>query len=301
MTSNPNALGALYMTAAMLGFTLNDAAMKLVTGTVPLFQAVFLRGLLTTVLLVAVVWMLGGLRFSIPRSDRGRVAWRTLFEIGAMVTFLTALIHMPIANATAILAALPLAVTLGATLFLKEPLGWRRITAILVGAVGVLMIVQPGMAGFNIYALWALAAVAMVTGRDLVTRRFSPAVPSMGVAVITAFGVAVAGGLLSVGEVWVIPDARDLMLVAFAAVMLIGAYVFSVLAMRVGEVGAVAPFRYTSLVFALVVGWLVFSEWPNDIALAGAALVMATGIYTLARERMIRHRAARRAADQGFS
>ena len=292
----PNVVGAIYMTLSMAGFTLNDTMMKLVIDTVPLFQAVFLRGVLTVILLTVVVAYLGGLRVSIPKGDRARVAWRTVFEIGAMVTFLTALIHMPIANATAILAALPLAVTVGAALIFREVLGWRRITAILVGLLGVVLIVQPGMAGFNIYALWALAAVVMVTGRDLVTRAFSPQVPSMTVAVVTALGVTLSGLVFSIGTPWVMPDARALALIGVAAVMVIGGYVFAILAMRVGEVGAVAPFRYTSIIFALALGWAVFSEWPNTVALVGAGLVVATGLFTLLRERAIRRAQRRRPA-----
>lgn len=284
---NPNLKGALLMMASMASFSLNDAAVKLITQDVPLFQFVFIRGLITTALMAATAAAFGGLSLKIPVQDRGKVALRTLFEVGGMVFFLTALVNMHIANATAILSALPLAITFGATLFFGERLGWRRLTAIAFGAFGVLLIVQPGTEGFNIFSISALAAVACVTARDLVTRAFSPNVPSMGVAVITAFVVALCGGALSVTETWVPFDAQNLMLLGLASVLIIGGYVFSILVMRVGEVGAVAPFRYTSLVFALVLGVIVFDELPNALALTGAAIVMATGVFTLIRERQV--------------
>ncbi|MEJ6395622.1 DMT family transporter [Gymnodinialimonas sp. 2305UL16-5] len=290
----PNTQGAFWMTVSMASFAANDAVVKLITEEIPLFQFVFIRGLITTALMAATAMAFGGLSLRIPRGDRGKVAWRTIFEIAAMVAFLTALVNMQLANATAILAALPLSIALGAALIFGEPIGWRRLTAILVGAVGVLMIIQPGTDGFNAYALIALLAVLFVTGRDLATRAFSSSVPSMGVAVITAFVVALAGGILSIWETWAAFSPRSLFLLALASVLIIGGYVCSILAMRVGEVAAVAPFRYTSLVCALLLGFVVFGEWPNELAFAGAGIVMATGLYTILRE----HRLARRGGQE---
>ncbi|OAN79905.1 hypothetical protein A8B78_11735 [Jannaschia sp. EhC01] len=284
----PNLKGALFMMGSMAAFTLNDTVVKLLAEDLPLFQIVFLRGLLTTVMLTATVAAFGKLSFRIPSGDRGKLALRTLFEIIAMVTFLTALVNMQIANATAILSALPLAVTLGALLFFREPVGWRRLSAICVGAFGVLLIVQPGAAGFNIYSLLALITVVLVAGRDLVTRSFSDGLPSMTIAVVTALAICLFGGVMSVTEEWVRPSATHFALLTLASCFIIGGYVFSILVMRVGEVAVTAPFRYTSLVFALVLGWVFFAEFPNALALTGGAIVVATGVFTLIRERQVK-------------
>ncbi|RMA40637.1 DMT family transporter [Rhodophyticola porphyridii] len=290
---SPNLKGALFMMASMAGFTLNDACVKLLAEDLPLFQIVFLRGVATTAMMAAMVWAMGGLSFHIPRGDRGRVIWRTLAEIGAMVAFLTALINMPIANVTAILSALPLTVTLAAYVFLGEPVGWKRLLAILAGFGGVLLIVQPGGEGFSLYALAALLAVALVTARDLITRRLSRDVPSMGVAVITAAAVGMFGGVMSIGEPWRQVDLEAGILVLAASTVIIAAYLFSIMVMRVGEIGFVAPFRYTSLVWALFLGWLVFDEWPDNLTLLGSAIVVATGLFTLWREQVTAKRALR--------
>jgi drug/metabolite transporter (DMT)-like permease len=284
---SPNLKGAVLMTASMATFTLNDVCVKALAQDLPLFQIVFLRGILTTAMLTLLATALGQLSFRIPHEDRPRVAWRTVFEIGAMVAYLFALVHMNIANAVAILSALPLAVTVAAALFLGEPLGWRRMSAVLAGFAGVLLIVQPGTEGFNIWSLAALLAVIIITGRDLVTRRFSPGLPSMAVAIITAAAVGLFGGVLSLAETWVMPGAREVGLIALAALFIIGGYLFSIMVMRVGEVGFTAPFRYTALVFALVFGFVVFGEWPNALALVGAGIVVATGVYTILRERAV--------------
>ena len=285
MSANANLTGALYMSLSMAAFTINDVFVKLAAETVPLFQLVFLRGIVTTALLAVAVHLTGGLRFEIPHGDRGKVAWRTVAEVAAMVAFLTALINMPIANATAILSALPLAVTLGAAVFLRHPVGWRRLSAIGIGFLGVMLIVQPGTDGFNAYALFALLAVVIITGRDLVTRTFSAEVPSMTVAVITAGGVCVFGGVMSIFTPWVALAPREVLLILAASVFIIGGYVFSIMVMRIGEIGFTAPFRFSALIFALILGLLVFGEWPNGLAMTGAVVVVATGLFTLWRER----------------
>ena len=292
---SPNLRGVLYMTLSMAAFTLNDACVKLVAETVPLFQVIFLRGLGTTILLAIFVQMTTGLRPSWPRRDRPLIAGRTLAEIAAMVTFTLALTNMAIANATAILAALPLVVTLGAALVFGDKVGWRRLSAICIGFVGVLLIVQPGTDGFNIWSLLVLLSVLVITARDLFTRAFSPAVPTMTVAVLTAGAVCLVGGVLSLFTPWVALDLREAALIAAAAVLIIGGYVFGIMVMRVGEVGFVSPFRYTSLIFALILGLVVFDEFPNALALIGGVIVVSTGIFTLLRERMVA-RASRRSA-----
>ncbi|WP_242650610.1 DMT family transporter [Cognatiyoonia koreensis] len=268
----------------MAAFTFNDAFMKALSGELPLFQAVFLRGLCVTLFLTILCAALGQLRLGFSRMDWWLIALRGLCEIAVAYLFITALFNMPIANVSAILQALPLTVSLAAALFFGEALGWRRLTAILIGFVGVVMIVQPGGEGFNIYALWVLAAVIGVTVRDLAARRMSRAVPSVMAALIAAVMVTVAAGVASAFIAWSPVTGASGIKVLAAAFFIIGGYVFSVSAMRIGDVSAVAPFRYTSLLVALVIGVVVFGELPNTIALVGAAIVVATGLFTLYRE-----------------
>ena len=279
-----NLRGALLMTGSMAAFTLNDACIKAASMELPLFQMLAIRGLASTVLLLGLAWMLGMLRMRIGRADWVWIGLRTTSEVAAAYFFLTALVHIPIADATAILQALPLAVTLAGALFLGEAVGWRRLVAILVGFFGVLLIVRPGTDGMDIYALYALAAVLCVTARDLTTRMISSSVPSLSVALIGSAGVALAAGLGASFEPWVAVSARSGWLLAGSVAMIILAYLFSVKVMRVGDIAFVAPFRYTSLVWALVLGLLVFGEFPDPITLAGAGIIAATGLFTLWRE-----------------
>ncbi|WP_226689201.1 DMT family transporter [Ruegeria arenilitoris] len=281
----PNVKGALLMMGSMAAFTINDALIKAAGAEVPLFQMVAMRGFLATVLVFLLARHLGALHLNFPRHDKWLVVIRCLAELSATFFFLTALLHMPLANVTAVLQALPLTVTLGAVLFFREQIGWRRVLAIVLGFVGMLLIVRPGPDGFSIYAIYALIAVASVTARDLITRRMSVHVPSLAVTLATSLTITVSAGIATVATGWEpVPVGAGLM-VASAAVFVLGGYLFSVMVMRVGEVGFVAPFRYSSLIWALGLGWLIFGEWPDTITMFGATLVVGAGLFTLFRER----------------
>jgi len=288
---SPNLRGIIAMCIAMATFTLNDAMMKAVTQTLPLMQAIAIRGGLSIVGLLVLGRIMGSLSFRLDPHARRLVALRTLAEVGATLTFLAALTQMPLANLSAIMQALPLAVTLAAALFLGERVGWRRMAAICVGFVGVLLIVRPGTGGFDVWSLVALVSVAFVVLRDLVTRRFAMALPSVLVALWSAvavtamgvIGVAISGDWQPVGTL----DAARLVL---SAVALVFGYVFSVQAMRHGDVALVAPFRYTMLVWAILFGWLFFGTLPDGWTWGGAGLVVASGLFALWRETQSRRR-----------
>jgi S-adenosylmethionine uptake transporter len=284
---SPNMVGALLMMASMASFTLNDTLIKLTGGAVPLFQLIFLRGFLTTSLILITKGHLGPMHFNIRRRDLSFIALRCGAEIGAAYFFLSALLNMPLGNVTAILQVLPLSVTLASALVLREAVGWRRMLAIFIGFCGVMLIVKPGAAGFNIWSIYALIAVACVTLRDLATRQLSKGVPSMTVTLVTAGSITLAAGLASLSAPWV-PITSDLaLLIAGASVFVLGGYFFSIQVMRVGDVSFVAPFRYTGLIWALMLGWFIFGDWPGWMTLAGAFIVVATGIFTLYRERKV--------------
>jgi len=283
-----NFRGAALMTAAMAAFVFNDMMMKIASDHLTLFQAIFIRGIFTTFLVGLMAWRKKALFCAISKSDRNILIWRLVGEIGGTLCFLTALFNMPIANATAILQALPLAVTLAAALFLGEAVGWRRYIAIIVGFAGILIIVRPGSEGFNEYSFWALAAVGFIVVRDLATRRLSPQVPSLFVALLTSIVITLAGALLSPTMEWRPVTGETLSLLAVAALFILFGYLFSVMTMRVGEIGFISPFRYTNLIWAILIGIFVFGDIPDQWTLVGSSVVIAMGIYAFHRERQIR-------------
>jgi len=286
-----NARGAIFMMVSMAAFVCNDTIVKVVSADLPLFPTIFLRGIFASALLFALASRAGALCPTLTTKDRAAVSVRTAAEVGATLCFLTALFNMQIANAMAILQAMPLAVTLAAALFLREKVGWRRWSAIAVGFVGVLIIIQPGSDGFNTYSLLALGAVAMMVVRDLSTRQMTKSIPSLFVALATALAITAVGGIGSFIQPWEGASLRSVGLLLFAAIFIVVAYLTNVIAMRQGEIGFVSPFRYFVLLWAIGLGWAVFGDVPSANMLIGSAIVIATGAYTLYRERAVRQRA----------
>lgn len=291
ITLSDNTRGALLMMGSMAFFTLGDTCVKVLGASLPLSQILVIRGLVASVFIAALARSLGQLTFRLPARDLRLIGIRSIAEVAASFFFLTALVHMPLANISALLQMLPLTVTLGGALFFAEPVGWRRWLAICIGFVGMLLIVRPGTEGFDFWSIYALISVLCVTVRDLSTRRMSRAVPSLTVTLSASLSVVLFGLVWSVSQDWQPLDSASLWLLALASICIVGGYSFSVMTMRVGEVSFVAPFRYTGLVFALILGWFVFGDWPIPLTLMGAALIVATGIFTLLREAKVRRAA----------
>lgn len=278
---------ALMMALSMAAFTINDALMKLAAPNLPFFQQIVVRGVMITfgLFILAALW--GHLGYKPSSKDRALTALRTFAEMFSTIFLLTALFSIPLANLSAILQALPLTVTLAAAIFLGEPVGWRRLLAIGVGFIGVTIIIRPGMDGFSVYSLYGVAAVIGVTFRDLASRKLSKTIPSSRVALSAALGVTVMAGIgsLVMREQWAILSLREWLLIGGASLCLMVGYTAAVGSMRLGEIGFVAPFRYTSLLVALFLGYVLLDEWPDGWTLFGAGIVVATGLFTLYRER----------------
>lgn len=277
--------GSLFMVISMAAFTANDAITKLLSSGMHISQIMLVRGIVATTLIAGLTFYTGQMRS--PRNLlHPAVAIRILAEVGATITFLMGIGHLPLANATAIMQALPLSITLAAVIFMQEPVGWRRWSAIIAGFIGVVIIVKPGFDGFNSFALYTLASVLFCTVRDLVTRRLPSSVPSMFVSTWTAAAVTLAGALLLPFGGWTPLPGSSLLLLSMAAVVLLIGYHFVILAMRVASVASVAPFRYTALIWSLSLGFIVFGEVPDAAMIVGASIIVLSGIYAFYRERV---------------
>ena len=278
------------MSISMAGFTMNDAVAKLASQSMNMGQVMLVRGIFATVLVALLAWYQGALRK--PGSAlHPMVALRVFGEASATVTFLIALSHLPIATISAVLQALPLAVTMGAALVFGEAVGWRRWLAICAGFAGVLIIVRPGFEGFNSFALLALLCVVFCTVRDLATKQVPDHIPSLLVSTATAFAVMLCGAALTpvMGGWTPMSIELVLILVAGAALLIIG-YQFIIMAMRQGEISFIAPFRYTALLWAILLGFVIFGDVPDLPMIVGAVIVIGSGLYTLYREQIASRR-----------
>jgi drug/metabolite transporter (DMT)-like permease len=287
---SPNLRGALFMVVAMIGFTLNDAITKVSSESMNMAQVMLIRGAFASLFVGLLAWQRGAL--ALPGSMlQPMVAVRVAGEAGATASFLIALAHLPIANVSAVLQALPLAVTMGAALVFKEGVGWRRWLAIAIGFAGVLIIVRPGFEGFSIYSLLALACVASCAVRDLATKRIPQAIPTLLVSTTTALAMTVLGAALLVPMGgWTPMTGESTALLALAAVLVVIGYQFIIMAMRMGDISFIAPFRYTALLWSILLGLFIFGDVPDLPMILGAIVIVGSGLYALYRERTVGQR-----------
>lgn len=284
MALSDNSRGALLMSLAMASFSLNDAVVKSITSELTIAQIMAVRGAMTTCLVYFVARRMGA-DLSWQTLKNRHVLLRILFELGATLTFFSALSRIEFATTSSIMQSLPLAVTLGAALFFREPVGWRRWSAIVVGFLGVLLVIRPGPEGFAPAALFAVAAVFFTASRDLTTRRVSARIPSLTITLYTAAANAILGALLIVPMGgWEPVSLPTFGRLAFTAVAVFAGYQTVIMSMRSGEISFVAPFRYTSLIWALLIGVFVFGEHLTPTMLTGAAVIIVSGLYTFVRE-----------------
>jgi drug/metabolite transporter (DMT)-like permease len=282
-----NLRGILLMVAAMAGFAVEDALIKAAAATVPVGQILLLLGIGGTAVFGTLA-RLQGARLVTRVVLTRPVMVRNATEMLGTMAFITAIAMSPLSTVSAILQATPLAVTLGAALFLGAEVGWRRWTAILVGFAGVLIIVRPGAAGVDTGAILAVFGVFMLAARDLATRATPASVPSTVIATYGFASVIPAGAiLLAVSGGALVPETRALLLIAAALTIGVFAYYGIIAAMRLGEIAVVTPFRYSRLVFAVAIGMAFFGERPDLYTYLGAALIIGSGLYSLLRERRL--------------
>jgi drug/metabolite transporter (DMT)-like permease len=281
---SPSIQGIVAVVLSQLAFVLNDTFVKLAGAALPMGEIMFLRGIVATVLIGGLVAALR-LHRELPLLLDPLVVLRTMGELGGTFFYLLALFNMPFANVIIVFQAVPLSAAAGAALFLGEAVGWRRWMAILVGFAGVLIVVRPGMTGFDVYGLLVLVSVLFVSVRDLATRAMPVRVPTVLVSFVTAIAVTTMGALMGLTEDWVRPSGTHLMQLSSAAILLSVGYFTVIAGMRIGDISVTAPFRYVAVVFAVTAGFFVWGDIPDAMMLVGSALIIGAGVYTFTRER----------------
>lgn len=286
MIDNTRGIGA--MLASVVVFILNDALIKLAAETVPSVQAIGVRGLFATLWCGLALLATGAWR-QISYAAHPKVLLRGGLEAGAAIIYLIALFQIPFAIATAVNLSTPLILTVLAVLLLKEDVRWRRWTAVGVGFVGVLLVIQPRPGDINAWTWVALAGTCLGAFRDIVARWLPPAVPTLVVSFTTAITVALVGCAWALVEGWQPIDDRAWLYIASSSLLLAIGYQFLVIALRSGgEISVMGAFRYSSILWALGIGYAVWGEVPNALAIAGIAVIVGSGLYILHRERVRR-------------
>ncbi|MDC1382979.1 DMT family transporter [Candidatus Puniceispirillum sp.] len=283
-----NAKGAFMMSIARVAFVTNDALMKILFADMEVFQAMFLRGSIALPIIAFLAWYRKCLLVRFTIIDFVLLCVRAAAQIGMATCFLTALSHMPIANVSAIMQAVPLSLIVFAALFLGESVGWRRWSAVVIGFCGVLLIIRPGTDGFDIHTTLAVGAVAFATINDLVTRYLPNRVPALLAALFSATAVSMFSGAMILDLPWQAVTPFNWLILSFCGLTIAAGYFFQVMTMRYGDLSFVAPYRYVGMVWAIILGLLIFGEWPDTFTAIGTLIVVLTGLYAVYREQLRR-------------
>ena len=283
-----NTRGILAMSAAVLVFIFNDALIKLAAESVPAVQAIGVRGVFATLWCALALLVTGAWR-QLRWAAHPRIVFRGVLEAGSAVFYLIALFHIPFAIANAVNLSTPVILTVLAVLILKEDVRWRRWSAVIVGFLGVLLVIQPHPGDLNAWTWLALLGTTIGCFRDILVRFLPVGIPTLVVSFTSALVVAVAGCGWAAIEGWQPMNGRAIGFMLGSSLLLAMGYQFVVIALRSrGEFSVIGAFRYASILWALAIGYVVWGEMPNALALSGIAVIVAAGLYILRRERVRR-------------
>lgn len=289
------ARGIAYMIAGGLLLTLNDASVKWLSSGLPTVEIILLRGLTVLLVVLAVLRFkndTGGFRSHAPLGQ----ALRAGLMVVSTFLFLTGLRYLPLADAIALSFIGPLLTTALAGPMLGEQVGLRRWLAVAAGFVGMLIMLRPSGAGLNWAAFFPIGAAFCGAFRDIVTRRVSAKDTSLTTLLYSTLGVTLAAGALTPVSGFEVPVLADAMVMLVAGCLLSAAHFLHIETFRLAEAATVVPFKYVSLLWGVLIGYLLWGDLPDAGTLAGAALIVGSGLYVLHRERV---RARRQSRTEG--
>jgi len=287
--SNRPLAGIAFMVGGVLVMSVMDAIAKFAVGHFSSIQIMGIRSTLVLAMMLAYLAATGQLVLLRTRRPVAHLV-RGLAAAGSMWCFFESLRSLPLATAIAICFGAPLLMTAYSVVLLREKVGVHRWTAVAVGFAGVGVIIGPDAADglVSTGALLALSAAALYALGMTMVRWLSPTESDMTMIVmqcVVQMGVGLVGMALLPGTLGPVPDSGWIAIVAMSVLVILGQFL-SYRAFRLAPVGAIAPFNYTELVWAAIIGWVIWSEWPTDNVWYGAAIVVAAGLYVIWRERV---------------
>ena len=276
------------MILAMAGFAFEDLFIKLLSTYFPISEVIIILGFTGTFIFFIITLLQNA---PIIHKDllNKHVIIRTICELLGAVFFVTAIALTPLSSATAILQIAPLLVTIGAVIFFKEKVGWRRWTAVFIGFIGVLLIVRPGFEGFMPASIFAILGSVFLAARDLATRAMQVKLPSVTIALYAFIAFGISGILIiPFNSPMVLPTSNQIIYFIGASAFGVIAYYSLVISSRIGEMSVISPFRYSRIVFAMLLAIIILDENPDGLTLIGASIVVASGLYTFVRETVLK-------------
>ena len=275
-------IGIAFIIFGGMLLTTHNAGLKWLTNDLPIGQIMTLRAVFAFIPILLIAWRSGGRRSLRIRNFHAQAA-RALCFAGAAFLWLLGLRYLPLTDAMSISFTAPIVVTALAPFVLGETVGWRRWVAVVAGFCGVLLMINPSGEGLRLAIFLPLAAVAGAVGRDLITRRIASTESSVATLAFTT-GVIGASGLVTVPFGWVMPTTTDWLIIAGASMLYGTAHFFYIDALRLAEAALVIPFKYTTILWAAFLGFVIWGHIPGPSVIAGTALVIASGLYIARRE-----------------
>jgi len=282
-----NVRGILLMVLAMAAFAIADAFVKVSAAFLSPAQVLFFLNAGGLVLFVLLA-LLRREPLRDPRIFAPALILRYVSEVIGMVGMVLALIYVPLSTVGAITQAAPLLVAVGAVLFFGETVGWRRWSAIAIGFLGVLLVVQPSADGFDASILWAVMAMVGLSVRDLITRLTPAGMPSTSLAAYTMMAATpfATAWTLYTGQPLIPAEANWWVILPMVSLGSVG-YLLLITSIRMADVSVVTPFRYSRIIFLMALGVFLFGERPSTMMLTGAALIIASGVYLILRQKKV--------------
>jgi len=275
-------LGIACMIGGGLLISVNNAVLKSISTTIPLGEIICLRALVSVALIVSVVLVRGQLNDLRVNQHRVHLI-RGLLQVGSMFLFISALRALPLVDVMTLVYIGPIIITAMAPTVLGERVGWHRWSAVILGFIGVIVMLKPTGEGLQWTTMLPVAAAFFGATRDVITRRMSAGDTSSGILFYTSCIVALAS-LTTLPFGWQVPSWQDTGLIGLAGVIVTTSLFLMIEALRFAQASTVSPFRYVSLIWAGLLGFLVFGETPDNWTIAGGALIVLAGLYLIHRE-----------------
>jgi len=281
--------GIFYMLLCQFSFATNDAFVKVIYQNYDeiffLNQIIFIRGIFTLLFILIFLYIKKELNFkSIFSSNELRV--RGLLESLAALFFFIGIALLPFANVYILLSMAPILLTAFGAIFLNEKVRWRRWSAVLLGFIGVVVVINPGKLESSYYFIFPIIAAIMLSIRDMYTKNFKKDYPSLQIAFMTCFVVTGLFGLLSIYKFYDF-KLMDIFILFIAAFFLALGYVFSIATIKIALVSATSTFRYSVILWGILYGYFLFDEIPSSNSYIGALIIIISGLIIISRQKKL--------------
>ena len=285
--TNHHYKGIFFMLLASLFFAINDAVVKYTVKQIgndfSLFSVVFVRAIFTSILILISIFFFS--KFSLRKTFYDRRSYiRGFFEVLAAFTFLSALMLMPMGDVYTLLNTTPLIITAAGAVLLKEKVGFRRWSAVFIGFMGVLIVINPSNLKFGFIFILPILSAIFLTMRDVVTKGYKDTTNSLEIIFITSLLVAISFGITSIFFP-ISLNFENIIYITFASIALLLAYLFSVLTIVYAPLSLTSSSRYSVIVFGIILGYLLFNEIPSTNMIFGAVIISLSGLFVIKREK----------------